>query len=194
MALRWGDKCDEWRAKKGLKKAWIEVCNRHGVTPCEDEAIKLLNMAKNLLSRYKYPDPSTTAYDVMQETLQKLLRAPNYDNARPLYFYASKTVINAVNGYQRKLIIKDGQACSLDDPDISSLPIFNSATGGQEEYVLAKETLSYLNPSERELVFLLADFGYSEIAEKLGISEEAMRQRVHRLREKIDGYQSESAA
>lgn len=64
----------------------------------------------------------------------------------------------------------------------------NSYTGNEFDLVLLKEIFKYLSPEDRKLfeAIFIEGYTYDEMAQKLGVSKDALYSRVKRSRRKIE--------
>ena len=64
----------------------------------------------------------------------------------------------------------------------------NSYTGNEFDRVLLKEIFQYLSPEDRKLfeAIFIEGYTYNEMAQKLGVSKDALYSRVNRSRRKIE--------
>ncbi len=64
----------------------------------------------------------------------------------------------------------------------------NSYTGNEFDLVLVKEIFKYLSPEDRKLfeAIFIEGYTYDEMAQKLGVSKDALYSRVKRSRRKIE--------
>lgn len=64
----------------------------------------------------------------------------------------------------------------------------NSYTGNEFDRVLVKEIFKYLSPEDRKLfeAIFIEGYTYDEMAQKLGVSKDALYSRVKRSRRKIE--------
>lgn len=64
----------------------------------------------------------------------------------------------------------------------------NSYTGNEFDQVLLKEIFKYLSPEDRKLfeAIFIEGYTYDEMAQKLGVSKDALYSRVKRSRRKIE--------
>ena len=64
----------------------------------------------------------------------------------------------------------------------------NSYTGNEFDRVLLKEIFQYLSPEDRKLfeAIFIEGYTYDEMAQKLGVSKDALYSRVKRNRRKIE--------
>ncbi|MBQ8410917.1 MAG: RNA polymerase sigma factor [Ruminiclostridium sp.] len=128
---------------------------------------------------YSYVKNTADAEDITQEVFLRLYRSSetfiSYENAKA---WLIKVTINTAKNYLRSLYRKHKVALTED-----------IALNDEKDYALL-EALNRLNKNYRVVIYLHYYEGYpvSEIASMLGISENNVKQRLKRGRDKLRTY------
>lgn len=152
----------------------------------------IYNRYKSKLYNYvwKMVNNSTLSEDIIQSVFMKFYENMNdFKNKESYEFWIFKTARNEVYNYYRSKKLKE----SLYDPsDVDSL---SCTEKDGIEYILDQKEMQKIimkeldnSPLEQKEIYLLKEYGqlsYKEIAGLMGIDEDLVKSRLHKIRRKL---------
>ncbi len=152
----------------------------------------IYNRYKSKLYNYvwKMVNDNIVSEDIIQNTFMKFYENMNNLKDKSKYeFWIFKTARNEVYNYYRSKKIKENLVDSI---DVELMPIsekenIDYALDQKEMHKIIMKELDN-SPLEQKEIFLLKEYGqlsYKEISGLLGIEEELVKSRLHKVRKKL---------
>lgn len=160
--------------------------------PEEHKFVDLINKHQGLIHKicYMYEQDSDARNDLFQEIVLQLWRSfPSFRGEAKITTWMYRIALNtAISGYRKRVkIIK------TEDLNEFHLNISDSADEHREEnFQRLQHAIRQLTEIERAMIMMALDeIPYEEIAETIGITQNNVRVRMNRIREKLKKLMSE---
>ena len=164
----------EWEAKVHRAKTGDRAAANDLIQSAQDRVYRFcLRLTSN----------PTTAEDILQESLIQALQ--NLDKLREPGAFLSWVFQIARNCFLGQIRKRKNEVQGVSSEELEAIPDHNSTN--LDDRILVGQGLDELEPDDRAILLLVDSEGlsYREVADMVGVSENALRSRLHRARQRF---------